>query len=88
VAGSGGVEALTGAKLALAALHMALAARFLRASLVHPSDWKQQYNFHAHTTLLKARRSHTSNLYNDVQTEIIIKTLKNEEVYRYSSMRT
>jgi putative transposase len=76
------------AKLALAALHMALATRQIRPALVHHSDRGVQYASQAYTSLLKAygiriSMSRTGNPYDNAQAESFIKTLKHEEVHLF-----
>ena len=76
------------AELALAALHMALAARPVRPGLVHHSDRGVPYASHASTNLLKEHgirisMSRTGNPDDNAQAESFIKTLKYEEVYLF-----
>jgi len=75
------------AKLAIAALQMALAARTPVAGLVHHSDRGVQYASQEYTDLLKQHEAQISmsrrgNPYDNAACESFMKTLKYEEVYR------
>ena len=76
------------AKLAVAALRMALATRHVRPGLVHHSDRGVQYASSAYTTLLtehgiRISMSRRGNPYDNAQAESFMKTLKYEEVYLF-----
>jgi putative transposase len=76
------------AKLALAALRMALATRLSQPGLVHHSDRGVQYASQAYTHLLKAqeiriRMSRPGNPYANAQAESFIKTLTYEEIHLF-----
>jgi len=76
------------AKLALAALRMALRERTVGVGLVHHSDQGVQYACQAYTDLLKQydvriSMSRVGNPYDNAQAESFIKTLKYEEVYLF-----
>ena len=75
------------ARLAIAALEMALAERKPTSGLVHHSDRGVQYASYAYTELLKQRQAQISmsrkgNPYDNAACESFMKTLKYEEVYR------
>ena len=81
------------AKLAVAALEMALERREVRPGLVHHSDRGVQYASDAYTRLLKSRgirisMSRRGNPYDNAKAERFMRTLKEEEVYlfEYESM--
>lgn len=74
------------AELALAALRMALAARGVKAGLVHHSDRGVQYASQEYTRLLedhsvRISMSRRGNAYDNAKAERFIRTLKYEEVY-------
>ena len=74
------------AKVALAALSMALAARQVSAHLVHHSDQGVQYASGEYTNLLKEHgvqisMSRRGNPYDNARCERFMRTLKEEEVY-------
>jgi transposase InsO family protein len=74
------------AKVALAALSMALAARQFSAQLVHHSDQGVQYASGEYTNLLKERgvqisMSRRGTPYDNARCERFMRTLKEEEVY-------
>jgi transposase InsO family protein len=76
-----------GARLATAALEMALAERKPQAGLVHHSDRGVQYASQDYTELLKQHKAQISmsrkgNPYDNAACESFMKTLKYEEVYR------
>jgi len=75
------------AKLAVAALQMALSRRTVNANLVHHSDRGVQYAASEYTSLLaqhgiQISMSRKGNPYDNARTESFMKTLKYEEVYR------
>jgi transposase InsO family protein len=75
-------------ELALAALQMALSGRQVQPGLVHHSDRGVQYASHAYTERLQQHgirisMSRPGNPYDNAYAESFIKTLKQEEVYRY-----
>jgi putative transposase len=75
------------AKLAVAALEMALSRRSVKAGLVHHSDRGIQYAAGDYTGLLdqhgiQISMSRKGNPYDNARTESFMKTLKYEEVYR------
>src|SRR5580765_4519676 len=75
------------AKLAVAALRMAIEQRKPAAGLVHHSDRGVQYASTVYTDLLKAHHAEISmsrrgNPYDNAACESFMKTLKYEEVYR------
>ncbi|MGH9692730.1 MAG: IS3 family transposase [Bryobacteraceae bacterium] len=75
------------AKLAVAALQMALSRRDVKAGLVHHSDRGVQYAADDYTGLLgqhdiQISMSRKGNPYDNARTESFMKTLKYEEVYR------
>jgi len=75
------------AKLAVAALRMALQQRQPTAGLVHHSDRGVQYASAEYTALLEQHQAHISmsrrgNPYDNAACESFLKTLKYEEVYR------
>ena len=75
------------AKLAVAALEMALSRRSVKAGLVHHSDRGIQYAAGDYTGLLNQHgiqisMSRKGNPYDNARTESFMKTLKYEEVYR------
>jgi transposase InsO family protein len=75
------------AKLAVAALQMALAERQPKPGLVHHSDRGVQYASEEYTELLKQHQAQISmsrkgNPYDNAACESFMKTLKYEEVYR------
>jgi putative transposase len=74
------------ARLALAALRMALSRRGAPAGLIHHSDRGRQYACRGYTDLLRAQgirgsMSRTGNPYDNALVESFFKTLKGEEVY-------
>ena len=74
------------AKVALAALNMALAARQIDNNLVHHSDRGVQYASGEYTNLLKEHSiqismSRRGNPYDNAKCERFMRTLKEEEVY-------
>lgn len=76
------------AELALAALRMAIAARGIKAGLVHHSDRGVQYASHEYTSLLEEHSirismSRRGNAYDNAKAERFIRTLKYEEVYMF-----
>jgi len=80
------LESYLDARLAVAALRMALATRTVVPGLVHHSDRGVQYSCGAYTALLQAHgiqisMSRRGNPYDNAQAESFIKTLKYEEVY-------
>ena len=75
------------AKLAVAALQMALSRRTVNANLVHHPDRGIQYAASEYTSLLaqhgiQISMSRKGNPYDNARTESFMKTLKYEEVYR------
>jgi transposase InsO family protein len=80
------LERYVDARLTLAALRMALAARTVVPGLVHHSDRGVQYACGDYTALLKAHdvqisMSRRGNPYDNAKAESFMKTLKYEEVY-------
>jgi putative transposase len=74
------------AELALEALKMAIAARGVKAGLVHHSDRGVQYASHEYTGLLEEHSirismSRRGNAYDNAKAERFMRTLKYEEVY-------
>jgi len=75
-------------ELALEALRMAIAARGVKAGLVHHSDRGVQYASVGYTELLEERgvrisMSRRGNAYDNAKAERFMRTLKYEEVYMY-----